>query len=32
VRAERGRVEQARCSKPGDSHPVDNRGSVAPGH
>jgi hypothetical protein len=26
------RAEQTRCSEPGDGAPVDNRGSVAPGH
>src|SRR5438309_11358347 len=25
-------VQQTRCSEPGDGAPVDNRGSVAPGH
>lgn len=25
-------AEQTRCSEPGDGAPVDNRGSVAPGH
>lgn len=25
-------VQQTRCSEPGDGAPVDNRGSMAPGH